>query len=165
MITKRIIAPLFIVILLAGIGGIVAAKKATERQAAKTSSAAITQTDEQEVPEPEPAQAAKGEGRYVEYDDQSVADESYDHTVLFFHASWCPECRAYDKAIQASGVPGGVQVLKVDYDKATDLKKKHGVTLQSTFASIDKNGGQLKKWVGYGKDKSVETILTNLQID
>jgi len=39
-------------------------------------------------------------------------------------------------------------LLKVDYDKSTDLKRKYGVTYQHTFVQVDKGGHLLKKWSG-----------------
>lgn len=102
-------------------------------------------------------------GRYVDYNEEKVADVNYTTSIIFFHAPWCPECRAYEKVITEEGVPGGVQILKADYDSATDLKKKYGITIQTSFVRVDQNGALVQKWVGYGKTKSVQTILDNLK--
>lgn len=168
MITKKIIAPLFIVILLAGIGGVLAAKNSTNQRAAKITEVSSTPTEE----EPESTTAQTNQlaqnsvkaGRYTQYDASAVSSGEYKNTVLFFHAAWCPECRAFDKAISESTVPENIQILKVDYDKSTDLRKKYGVTLQSTFVSVNSNGDQIAKWVGYGKDKSANAVLSNLKL-
>ncbi len=101
-------------------------------------------------------------GRYETYEANKVSAEGYERTVIFFYAPWCPECRAFDEAITRSTIPAGVQILQLDYDSATELRKQHEVTLQSTFVEVDANGAQTAKWVGYGKDKSVEAILENL---
>jgi len=100
-------------------------------------------------------------GRYVEYSPESVAAEGYSETILFFHAPWCPECRAFEVAIEASAIPEGVQILKVDYDSSSNLKQQYGVTLQSTFVSVADDGAEVSQWTGYGKDKSVDAILEN----
>jgi hypothetical protein len=50
---------------------------------------------------------------------------------------------------------------KIDYDSATDLRKQHGVTIESTFVRVDPAGERVKLWSGYGKDKSVDAILEN----
>jgi hypothetical protein len=100
-------------------------------------------------------------GRYEPYDAQLVSAAGYDETILFFHASWCPECRAFEQEITSADLPEGVQILKVDYDNSDDLKRTHGVTLQSTFVKVSDDGSQVSKWVGYGKDKSVDAILKN----
>jgi hypothetical protein len=41
-----------------------------------------------------------------------------------------------------------VSILKVDYDKETELKKKYGVTYQHTLVQVDKDGNLIKKWSG-----------------
>jgi cytoskeletal protein RodZ len=185
MITKKIIAPLFVVILLAGIGGVFTAQQSTKQQTKKTSAVSNMQesepenatepatSSEQEATETsstattqttQPAQSTVKAGRYTQYSSAAVSSGEYKNTVLFFHAGWCPECRAFDKAIKESTVPAGTQILKVDYDSSTDLRKKYGVTLQSTFVSVSSNGDQRAKWVGYGKNKSAQTVLENLNI-
>lgn len=102
------------------------------------------------------------QGRYETYTETAPAATGYTQTVLFFYAPWCPECRAFDTAINDSAIPDGVQVLRVDYDSSTELRQKHGVTLQSTFVEVNASGDQTALWVGYGKDKSLATILDNL---
>lgn len=100
-------------------------------------------------------------GRYADYGESEIAARGYDETILFFYASWCPECRAFDEAIRESNLQPGVQILKVNYDTATDLRQKYGVTLQSSFVSVNDNGEKIVYWQGYGKDKSVDAILEN----
>lgn len=100
-------------------------------------------------------------GRYADFDDSSISAEGYANTILFFHASWCPECRAFEQAIESSGVPDGVQILKVDYDTSQDLRSQYGVTVQTTFVRVDSDGNLQKKWVGYGEDKSTTAIIEN----
>lgn len=55
--------------------------------------------------------------------------------ALHFHASWCPTCRAQDKALETLKAEPGLDltVLKVDYDKEAALKKALKVRQQSTF--------------------------------
>lgn len=89
----------------------------------------------------------------------------YDKTILFFHAPWCGECQAFDKVLRESTIPYDVQILKVDYDSRQDLRQRYGVTLQSTFVEIDDDDDHdddHDRWVGYGKDKSLQAILRNL---
>ncbi|MEU4450926.1 thioredoxin domain-containing protein [Nocardioides sp. NPDC023903] len=112
-----------------------------------------------EAPADDPA--CEAPGRYTDYSAAAVADECYTDTILFFHAPWCPECRGFEEAIKSGEVPDGAQILKVDYDSATDLRKQHEVTIQSTFVRVDPAGERVKLWSGYGKDKSVDAILEN----
>lgn len=105
--------------------------------------------------------SAAATGRYVEYEQSQLAAEGYQETILFFHAPWCPECRAFEQAITSGDIPDGVQVLKVDYDSSSELKKKYGVTLQTTFVKVNAAGEKVSSWVGYGKEKSLAIVLEN----
>lgn len=114
-------------------------------------------------PEDEPQQEAEpAPGVYRAYSTDAVADPGFDTTIIFFHASWCPECRAFEQAIESSDIPDGVQILKADYDTESDLKRRYDVTIQTTFVRVDEDGDELASWVGYQKDRSVETILSEL---
>ena len=70
------------------------------------------------------------------------------NTVLFFYAAWCPDCQRTDSSIQETGVPEDINIVKVDYDNANDLRKKYGVTQQHTYVLIGPGGEELKKWTG-----------------
>ena len=89
-------------------------------------------------------------GAYVTRAEYEADPAAYSGTkvVYFFHASWCPSCRATEKAIDAVGVPAGLTVVKVDYDSETDLRKTYGVTQQHTFVQVDGAGKELAKWSG-----------------
>lgn len=89
-------------------------------------------------------------GSYESYDASKVARAESGKVVLFFHASWCPTCRALNGDIEKnlSAIPGGTTILKTDYDKETELKKKYGVTYQHTLVQVDKDGNMIKKWSG-----------------
>lgn len=102
------------------------------------------------------------DGRFVEYQQALVDDEGYNETILFFYAAWCPECRAFEQAINGGDIPAGVQILRVNYDTEDELKSQHQITLQSTFVRVNADGQQVSKWVGYGKDKSLKTIRDNI---
>jgi len=81
-------------------------------------------------------------------------------TVLFFAADWCPSCQADLKDINTNGAQlGKVNVVVVDYDKSTDLKKKYGITVQDTFVQIGPMGEKLAVWNGGG----VQAILDNVK--
>lgn len=155
--------PLIVSILITlGLGGLVAALLLMPNSG--TAPSADT-TASQKVITPEktvPPTAVAAPGRYETYSEALVSEQGFTTTILFFHAPWCPECRAFEQAIINSDLPDGLQILKVDYDSSTELKAKHAVTLQSTFVSVDADGMQLSKWVGYGKDKSVDAIVKNL---
>jgi thiol-disulfide isomerase/thioredoxin len=105
----------------------------------------------------------KAAGTYEPYAPSKLAMASTDHTVvLFFHASWCPTCKALDADIKAhlDAIPGSLTILDVDYDTAADLKKKYGVTMQHTFVEVDAQGNLLKKWTG---SSTLKALITSAQ--
>ncbi len=91
-------------------------------------------------------------GDYISYSPEQVtkAQKEGKKVVLFFHASWCPFCKAAEKAFheKIGQIPDSVSVLKVDYDSAIDLKQKYSVTYQHTFVQIDDQGNLVSKWTG-----------------
>jgi len=102
-------------------------------------------------------------GSYEAYGSEKIAMASATHdVVLFFHASWCPSCRALNSDIEknVSAIPAGVTILKTDYDKETELKKKYGVTTQHTLVQVDKDGNLIKKWSGGSK---LENLISQVQ--
>lgn len=101
-------------------------------------------------------------GSYEAYSADKIAMAATGDVVLFFHASWCPSCRGLNADIEKnlSSIPAGVIILKTDYDKETDLKKKYEVTYQHTLVQVDKDGNLIKKWSGGSK---LENLLSQIQ--
>jgi len=102
----------------------------------------------------------KSSGTYSDYDSSKLALADSEKVVLFFHASWCPTCRTLDSSLKNSGVPAGVNILKVDYDSSTDLRQKYGVTYQHTLVQVDSNGDLINKWTG---SPDINSIVANIQ--
>jgi len=92
--------------------------------------------------------------RYISYSEQALEEATQDgnRALLFFHADWCPTCRAAEKDIlsKIDQVPDDLTILKADYDTERELKKKYQVAVQHTFVQVDQNGNQLTKWSGGG---------------
>lgn len=110
------------------------------------------------------ATATKENGKYIDYS-ESVLDERLAHgdkVVLFFHASWCPTCRAADSGIAggARQIPDDVVVLKVDYDQEKGLKRKYGVLYQHTFVQLAFDRSAVTTFSG---SRTVPAILSNLK--
>jgi len=57
-------------------------------------------------------------------------------------------------------IPENLTILKVDYDSATDLKKKYAVTTQHTLVQVDQGGNLIKKWSG---SPSLQSFVKNVQ--
>lgn len=105
---------------------------------------------------------AMAPGAYLtltEYQER-MADRAGTAVVYFFHADWCPSCRATDTSLTQDGVPDGLTVVKVDYDTETDLKQQYGITQQHTFAQVGTDGEELAKWSGSttGDEIKAETV-------
>lgn len=107
--------------------------------------------------------AMEGAGAYVTLADYqaSMADHAGSTVVYFFHAGWCPDCKAADTALTTPGVtiPAGVTIVKVDYDSNVALRQKYGVTMQHTYVLLDSTGGAVKKWTS----PQVGTVLADLK--
>ena len=86
--------------------------------------------------------------------------EAQKNVLLFFHADWCPTCRAAERDILSNNhqLPENLSILKVDFDTQKDLKAQHNIVSQHTFVLLDANGDEVTKWGGGG----VETILENI---
>lgn len=69
-------------------------------------------------------------------------------TVVFFFASWCPNCRATATELKErwDEVDPSITLVIADYDKETALKGKFGVTYQDTFVLLDSEGNAVKAW-------------------
>ena len=99
-------------------------------------------------------------GKYVDYNEATFA-QTPGTKILFFHASWCPQCRALEADIKKQGVPAGTTIFKVDYDNAQNLRRKYGVTLQTTVVKVDENGKLLSIFTPYQKP-TLKNALSNL---
>ncbi len=100
---------------------------------------------EQPAENNEPQAAA---GQYVTYQDGLIAATA-GTKLLFFHASWCPQCRALETSINNSNLPSGLTIMKVDYDTNQALRQKYGVTIQTTLVRVDDDGNLVEKYVAY----------------
>lgn len=89
-------------------------------------------------------------GSYEAYDASKLAMAANGDVILFFHAPWCPSCRGLDADIEKnlSNIPAGTHILKVDYDLATDLKKKYGVVRQHTLVQVNEAGEKINTLTG-----------------
>lgn len=90
--------------------------------------------------------------RYIDYSPEAYANAEGKKRVLFFHAKWCPTCKAANIEFMnnLNSIPEDVVVLKTDYDTESALKSQYGITYQHTFVYVDAQGNEIKKWNGGG---------------
>ena len=104
---------------------------------------------------PNTSTPAKELANYIDYSPETFEEIYQNNTVvLFFHAAWCPTCIAFEKEIinKNQEIPEGVVIVKADYDKEKELKKKHLITIQHTLVQLDEQGKTVSKWSGGGLD-------------
>lgn len=99
---------------------------------------------------PTPEVEAMAPGAYLTLADYrtQMAQREGTTVVYFFHAPWCPTCRATEESVSTDGVPAGLTIVKIDYDSEIDLRQQYGITQQHTFVQVDPDGNELAKWTG-----------------
>ncbi len=110
-------------------------------------------------------------GNYIDHTGEAGFDEAtFDQSSakqrwIFFYASWCPKCVALDKDINdnSGNIPENVVIFKVDYDKEEDLKRKYGVTIQTTIVSVDSDGEEIDSFTG-GSSETLAVLVEKLYI-
>jgi thiol-disulfide isomerase/thioredoxin len=117
------------------------------------------QAPEEETPD-QPATQAPANGTYTDYSVAKV-NAAKGTKILFFHASWCPQCRALDKSIKEGQIPADTTIFKVDYDTNQVLRQQYGVTIQTTLVKIDADGKLLAKYVAY-EHPTLQALIDNL---
>jgi thiol-disulfide isomerase/thioredoxin len=86
-----------------------------------------------------------------EADAQALVKDHGKDVVYFFDASWCPDCQAIQKKLENPGdiskLGANTVIVKADYDKEKDLKKKYAISHQTAFVRIDAEGKALKQGI------------------
>lgn len=103
-----------------------------------------------------------GAGPFIRYESQQqvmlLAEDK--PTVLFFNASWCPDCRAArDDFTANSDALADVHLIIVDYDNSDALQAAYGVTYQHSFVQVDSSGEALATWNGGATEELLERIV------
>lgn len=99
-------------------------------------------------------------GSYIDYNSEAIA-QTTGTKILFFHAPWCPQCRALDASIMSGTIPKNVTIIKVDYDSNQKLRSQYGVTIQTTLVRIDDSGKLIRKYVAYDTP-SLDALIQNV---
>jgi thiol-disulfide isomerase/thioredoxin len=126
-----------------------------------TSSNSVNATATQDTSATESTTTPNSVGTYKTYDANEIAQSDAQHILLFFHATWCPSCKALDDDIKANAdkIPARVAIYKVDYDTATELKQQYGVTTQHSILEISSSGEALSP-ITHGA--TLEDVLATL---
>lgn len=87
-------------------------------------------------------------GTYENYTAGAVGYAALGEVVLFFHSVSCPACELLDKDIKvnATRIPKDVKILKIDYDTATDLKQRYGVSSPHVLIQVNSKGDRITQW-------------------
>lgn len=142
--SRKVIVFIAAFVLLTGLGMLFLRNKAGEPSVSSTTPTPTATTDTNAEAKPNTSTT----GIYADYSDTAIANASGER-VLFFHAPWCSQCRSIESGIKDQGVPAGLTVIKVDYDGNQALRKKYGVTLQTTFVKVTNSGEFIDKYVAY----------------
>lgn len=156
-----IISLVIIGVIAAAIIFVLVTKEADAPAAEKTEQSAQSEPiAEEENTSQDSAPTTSKKGQYTEYSQAKLAS-SKSENYLFFHAPWCPQCRAIESSINAGGhIPDNVTIFKIDYDSNQELRKKYGVTLQTTFVEVDSEGNFIDKYVAYD-NPSIDSVVEN----
>ena len=84
---------------------------------------------------------------YKDYSPELVENAKNKNIVLFFHADWCPTCKAFEKKVLTEKIPENLLILKVDFDTNTELRKKYNILTQTSFVLIDNKWNLIKRWI------------------
>jgi competence protein ComGC len=98
---------------------------------------------------------------YEKYSEELLKQESIKNRVLFFKVNWCSSCSVLDENLEKEiqNIPSDTLILEVDFDTNIYLRQKYNVTSQHTLVQVDRNGKEIKKWVG---SRNLEAILKEL---
>jgi thiol-disulfide isomerase/thioredoxin len=120
---------------------------------------AASDTQQQDTTDPanDIAPPATTAGAYTDYSEEAF-NQTEGRRILFFHAAWCPQCRALDASIHENTVPDGVTIFKTDYDTSQELRQKYGVTIQTSLVEVDADGNEVQKFVAYD-DPSFDAVV------
>lgn len=122
----------------------------------------VVEDEELSIPEANTVAEPTTSGSFEAYDAGKIALAASGDVIIFFHAAWCPSCRALSNDIESniSAIPAGTTILKADYDTETELRKKYEVTTQHTLVQVDQNGNLIKKWSG---GSNLQNLLSEIQ--
>ena len=154
---KKVIIIVLAVFLLVGIG--VAYLLTANKPVDETNSSNLVKQASSET-QTQPAESPQSQGKYITYSAEALSTAT-GKRILYFHAPWCPQCQELDASIKKGPIPDGVTIIRTDFDSNQELRKKYGVTQQTTLVLIDENGNLVKKYNAYDSP-TLSSITDNL---
>jgi thiol-disulfide isomerase/thioredoxin len=99
--------------------------------------------------------------RYINYSKTLFDQMSDKKRVYFFHAKWCPTCKAANEEFMQNidKISKDIVLFKTDYDTEKELKTQYGITYQHTFVYVDSQGKEIKKWNGGGVSELISNTI------
>ena len=101
----------------------------------------------------------------VNYSDVTLASatEKWDKVVVFFGASRCPGCVAFEENIaqNADLIPEWVTFMAADFDADVAAKEKYGVEKKHTTVYLSAEWEVIK--VNSGKEYNIQDMLAELE--
>ena len=104
-------------------------------------------------------------GQYVTWSEAAFEQNADQERWLYFHAEWCPECRALEADIKAnlSDIPAGVVIFKIEYDDYQDLRQRWQVLRQTTVVSVDAQGEKIQEVLAAGSKNNLAGVIGALK--
>ena len=84
---------------------------------------------------------------YLNYSEERLENSSKNNIVLFFHADWCSTCKNFEEQVLTEKIPEDILILKVNYDKESDLRRKYNIVTQTSFVLVDSDWKLKKRWI------------------
>lgn len=78
--------------------------------------------------------------------------------VYYFAAVWNPASRGFYQDLKSSGLPPGVRLVFVNFDKNPTVVQKYGVQGPHTFVSVGPQGESLRTWTGPSSVKALADV-------
>lgn len=154
---KKVIIIVLAVLLLVGIG--VAYLLTANKPVDEANSSNLLKQPSSET-QTQPAESPQAQGKYITYSAEALSTAT-GKRILYFHAPWCPQCQELDASIKKGPIPDGITIIRTDFDSNQELRKKYGVTQQTTLVLIDENGNLVKKYNAYDSP-TLSSITDNL---
>ena len=105
-------------------------------------------------------QTTDNTSRYVAWSQADFEQNADKQRWLYFHAKWCPQCRALNIDIESnlSDIPEDVIIFKIEYDDHQDLRQRYKVLYQTTVVSVDAQGERIEAFSAGGKETLAQVI-------